>query len=148
MILVFKVWFVSFVPKSHKRIRTCYLQRSTTEHPSTCHCIRCLHNLLNVLAQIANKMGLKKCHTHICFLTRTIPVGLSVHAAGWPTKELRFDFLKVQEIISVPVSRPALRFTKYLYPLEGYNRQGLMLATHFSVTRLCTCTIVPPLHGV
>jgi hypothetical protein len=31
-----------------------------TEHSSTCHCIRLSHNLLNVLVQIANKMGLQK----------------------------------------------------------------------------------------
>jgi hypothetical protein len=29
-------------------------------HSSTCHCICLLHNLLNVLVQIANKMGFKK----------------------------------------------------------------------------------------
>jgi hypothetical protein len=34
--------------------------RSASEHSSTCHCIRFLHNLLNVLVQIANKMGLQK----------------------------------------------------------------------------------------
>jgi hypothetical protein len=29
------------------------------KHSSTCHCIRFLHNLLNILAQIANKMSAK-----------------------------------------------------------------------------------------
>jgi hypothetical protein len=32
----------------------------TSEHSSSCHCIRFLHNLLYVLVQIANKMGLQK----------------------------------------------------------------------------------------
>jgi hypothetical protein len=39
------------------------LQRSATEHSSTCHCIRVymfLSNLLNVLVQISNKMGLQR----------------------------------------------------------------------------------------
>jgi hypothetical protein len=38
------------------RLWTYYLQRSATECPSTCHFIHCLHNLLNLLVQIANKM--------------------------------------------------------------------------------------------
>jgi hypothetical protein len=41
-----------------KSISTYLLQRSATEHSSTCHCVCCLHNLLNV--QIANAMGLQK----------------------------------------------------------------------------------------
>jgi hypothetical protein len=36
------------------------LQRSAAEHSSTRHCICLLHNLRNVLVQIANKMGFKK----------------------------------------------------------------------------------------
>jgi hypothetical protein len=36
------------------------LERSATEHSLTRHRIRLLHNLLNVLVQIANKMGLQK----------------------------------------------------------------------------------------
>jgi hypothetical protein len=40
--------------------RTYQLHRSATEHSSTCHCIRLLHNLLNVLVQIANKLALQK----------------------------------------------------------------------------------------
>jgi hypothetical protein len=43
------------------------LQRSAAEHSSTCHCIHVymfLHNLLNVLVQIANKMGLQKKISH------------------------------------------------------------------------------------
>jgi hypothetical protein len=35
------------------------LQRIATEHSSTCHCIRFYTNLLYVLVQIANKMGLQ-----------------------------------------------------------------------------------------
>jgi hypothetical protein len=35
------------------------LQRSATECPSACYFICCLHNLLNVLVQIANEMGLQ-----------------------------------------------------------------------------------------
>jgi hypothetical protein len=60
VILVFKVSFVSFIPKSHTRLWTYYLQRSANEHPSTCYFIRCLCNFPNVLGQIANKMGLQK----------------------------------------------------------------------------------------
>jgi hypothetical protein len=60
VILVFKVQFVSFIPKSHKRPWTYYLQRSATEHSSTCYLHVFLLNLLNVLVQIANKMGLQK----------------------------------------------------------------------------------------
>jgi hypothetical protein len=44
----------------HNRLRTYYLQRSATERPSACCFIRCLRNLLNVLVQIANNVGLKK----------------------------------------------------------------------------------------
>jgi hypothetical protein len=33
---------------------------SATNHSSPCHYIRPLHSLLNVLVQIANKMGFKK----------------------------------------------------------------------------------------
>jgi hypothetical protein len=37
------------------------LQRSASKHSSSiCHCIRSLHNLLNILVQIANKMRLQK----------------------------------------------------------------------------------------
>jgi hypothetical protein len=46
--------------KRHKRPWTYSLQKSASEHSSTCHCIHLLHNLLNVLVQIANKMGLQK----------------------------------------------------------------------------------------
>jgi hypothetical protein len=58
--LVFKVYFGNLIPKSHNKLWTYYLQRSATEHWSTCQCIRCLHNLLNVLVQIANKMVLQR----------------------------------------------------------------------------------------
>jgi hypothetical protein len=36
-----------------------FYRASATECPSTCYFIRCLHTVLNVLVQIANKMGLK-----------------------------------------------------------------------------------------
>jgi hypothetical protein len=60
--------FVSPILKSHKRLWTYYLQRSAPEHSSTCHCIHYLHKLLNVLVQIANKMGLQKKSVNICQL--------------------------------------------------------------------------------
>jgi hypothetical protein len=42
--------------------RTPYLQRSTTEYSSTSHPITLSHHLLNVILQLANKLGLlKKC---------------------------------------------------------------------------------------
>jgi hypothetical protein len=56
VMLVYTIYFVSSIPKSHKRSWTYCLQRSATERPSTCHCIRCLHNLLNVLVQTLNGM--------------------------------------------------------------------------------------------
>jgi hypothetical protein len=43
-----------------QELQTYQLQMSITEHSSTCYFIRWLHNLLNVLVQIANKMGLQK----------------------------------------------------------------------------------------
>jgi hypothetical protein len=49
VILVFKVWFVSFIPKATRGFEPYYLQRSVSE-PS----------LLNVLVQLPNKIGLKK----------------------------------------------------------------------------------------
>jgi hypothetical protein len=49
---------VCLIPKSHNRIRTCYLAESASEHFSTCHKHKFLHNMVNVLVQIANKMGL------------------------------------------------------------------------------------------
>jgi hypothetical protein len=51
--LVFQ--YVNLIPKSHRRLWNYCLQRSATEHSSTCHCICCSHNLLDVLVQIANK---------------------------------------------------------------------------------------------
>jgi hypothetical protein len=91
VILAFKVCFVSFVPKGDKKLWTFHLQRSATEHSYTCHCIRCLHNLLNVLVKNVNKMGLEtkvacNCYLHfkspsctetyITFRTQFCAVGL------------------------------------------------------------------------
>jgi hypothetical protein len=45
-------------------LHTEHLRRRDNEHSSTCHCVRILHNLLNVLEQIANKMGFKKINVH------------------------------------------------------------------------------------
>jgi hypothetical protein len=56
VVLVFKVQFLSLIPKSHKRNRTHQLQRNTTEHSSTCHCIR----FYTVCLQIANTMRLQR----------------------------------------------------------------------------------------
>jgi hypothetical protein len=42
--------------ESHMRIWTYYLQ-SATERPSACCFTRCLHNLLNILVQIAKEIG-------------------------------------------------------------------------------------------
>jgi hypothetical protein len=60
--------FIYTFSKSHTRLRTYYLQRSATEHPSTCYFICCLHNLLNVLVQTANKMGLQERKIYIHFM--------------------------------------------------------------------------------
>jgi hypothetical protein len=50
-----KTFFLKFYTNiTHNRPRTYYLQRSATEHSSTCHYISFLHNLLNVLVLIAN----------------------------------------------------------------------------------------------
>jgi hypothetical protein len=40
LVPVCKVWFLTLVPQSHKRPWSHQLQRSATEHSSTCHCIR------------------------------------------------------------------------------------------------------------
>jgi hypothetical protein len=55
-----KLWFVSFISKSHTKLWTYYLKRSATERLSAFHVIRCLHNLLNVLVHIAIKWDFRK----------------------------------------------------------------------------------------
>jgi hypothetical protein len=66
VILIFQVEFVSLIAKSQKRPWTSSY-RSVSEHSSTCHCVRFLHNLLNVLVQIADEMRLLKYDTVMLF---------------------------------------------------------------------------------
>jgi hypothetical protein len=59
VILVFKAWFV-LLPKATRGFEPIIYRRVLLSTLLTCHCIRCLHNLLNVLGQTANKLGLQK----------------------------------------------------------------------------------------
>jgi hypothetical protein len=74
----YKMWSHN-IPKRHKRPWSHQLQRSATEHSSTCHCIRFLLNLLNVLVQIANKMGLQKKNLCASVYHNGIAINLLLH---------------------------------------------------------------------
>jgi hypothetical protein len=60
VILVFKVYFVRLIPTSHKRPWTLLVTEERFWTLFYMPLYTCLHNLLNVLVQSANKMGLRK----------------------------------------------------------------------------------------
>jgi hypothetical protein len=60
VIVVFEVYFVSLIPRNHKRLWTYLLTEECYWALFYMPCIGFLHDLLNVPAPIANKMGLQK----------------------------------------------------------------------------------------
>jgi hypothetical protein len=90
-----------------------YSQKPQATTYFTCHCINVytlLHNLLNVLVQIANKMGLQKIEMSWCYDQR--PVGLPYwcrHSFGAYDQILLFSFFYRKIALLFVLGRPLWR---------------------------------------
>jgi hypothetical protein len=82
-----------------------YIQKCATEHPSTCCFIRCLHNLLNVLVQIANKMRLQGKKS--CVYKKEILFNV-LTASATVTQILLLSETQMRQVRRLPLYNPVL----------------------------------------
>jgi hypothetical protein len=125
-------------PKATRGFEHIIYRASATERPSKCYFIRCLHNLRNVLVQIANKIGLqgkkmnwvsvewqfvhcahissfRGCYIHKCFQGQIILHGMkeASYFCWWNVNRLVLCWDSTTFMCSSTINHSAVMLSKY-----------------------------------